>query len=111
MNKQILLVLALSGGLSILMIGIMRWFSGDKKGAIETLKVFKQNLLKDDIKKISENQTIIKKDIEEKEKLSQEAQEKIIDIQKQASVEIEEILKEERIKNTSEEIDELWEKI
>jgi hypothetical protein len=111
MNKQILLVLALSGGLSLLMVGLMRWFSGDKKGAIETLKTFKENLIKDDIKKITDNQTIVKKDIEEKEKLSQEAQEKIIEIQKQASGDIEEILKEERIKNTSEEIDELWNKI
>lgn len=57
---------------------------------------------------VEERQSIVKANIENKEKVSEVAKEKIKEIQKKAAVEIQEILKEDNIKKISKQIEDDW---
>ena len=100
-----------AGGLAFIAYFFIKSKSGKGSavlGAVSQLKqVFKQN----EIKQITTDQLIIRKDIQEKEKLSEEKKEQIKNIQKQAAVEVAKILQEDNVEKLTKEIDDQWENI
>lgn len=70
-----------------------------------------QKLGQEKVNKIEEKQTVVKVEIENKEKLATESKEKIKEIQKKASEEIAEVLKQDNIAKIQDQIDEDWDEI
>lgn len=60
------------------------------------------------IDKLTEEQEVVKKKIEDRENLSNEARTQIVEIKKKASVEITEVLKKDKISGIQKEIDDEW---
>lgn len=70
-----------------------------------------QNKYKKKIDDIESQQVLVESGISDKEQIDVETKEKIKDIQKKASVEIQEVLKEKNLSRITEEIDNEWENI
>ena len=109
MNAGNILMVIAGGGLFALVVGFfMTGKSSDALKAVTNLFGKKQQ---EKIDAIEEHQKTVAINIKEKEKLSKESTEKIIEIRKKATVEILNVLKEENIEDIQAEIDEDWDEL
>lgn len=81
---------------------------GSKKNIIEAVHDVIQKIGTEKIDKLTEEQEVVKKKIEDRENLSNEARTQIVEIKKKASVEITEVLKKDKISGIQKEIDDEW---
>ncbi len=82
-----------------------------KSDILSAVHEITQKINTDKIKDINANQNRVKVTVEDKEKLTTDSIEKIKTIQKKASNDIQQILKENRIDVINKEIDDDWENI
>jgi hypothetical protein len=110
-------------GLKGILIGILgmwgvaglAWWWASRSGAKSSIRQgihdAVQTLLKKDVEAIQEKQARIHEEIRRQEGLSEEAQQKIDEIQKRAQDEIRAILKQENLADIHEGIEEAWDDI
>lgn len=112
MDSINILLVILGGGAFGLVV--TRLFSSKIKIKGSILKAVHELLAKqgqDRADKVEELQTVVKADIDNKEKVSEQAKEKIKEIQKKAAVEIQEVLKEDKIEKIGKQIEDDWKDI
>ena len=94
-------------------LGLIGFFLTSGKGSaiLNSVHQVIQDKFKKNIDKVESQQVVIKSNISNKEQIDIETKEKIKEIQKKASVEIQEVLKEKNLSKIAEEIDKEWENI
>lgn len=98
------------GGLAGISFLIASYF-GKKSDILKAVHKVTQKNKEEKINQIEQKQTIVKVKIDKSEKVSEQAKTKIKEIQKEAVIEIEKILTEEKISNIHKSIEEDWEEI
>jgi hypothetical protein len=109
MNAVNILMFVGAGGLFALVVGF--FMTGKSSDALKGITNLFGKKQKEKIDEIEKHQKTVAVNIKEKEKLSKESTEKIIEIRKKATVEILNVLKEENIEDIQAEIDEDWDEL
>jgi len=102
------ILLAIGAGGVIAVIGFFIT-SGKGSDILKGLTNLFQKKQQEKIDAIEEHQKTIEVNIKEKEKLAVESRKKIVEIQKRATKEIEDIVKEDNLARLDQEINEEWE--
>lgn len=90
---------------------LIQKFMGKKSETRKIAHTTKQEILKEDLEKISKEQEVIQKQLKQAEVASEESKEKIKVIARKAAVEMNKILKEDTIARIDDQIDSDWENL
>jgi hypothetical protein len=101
---------AIGAGGAIAVIGFFIT-SGKSSSMLKTITDLFSKKQQEKIDAIEDHQKTVEVNIKEKEKLAVESRKKIVDIQKKATKEIEDIVKEDNLGKLHQEIDEEWDNL